>query len=83
MPYENLEALPEDVKSNLPQAAQQIFMAAFNSASSDGMDEQSALKTAWNSVRNTYEEGGDGQWHHRGERDKTASDSPLGSQQGA
>jgi len=83
MPYENLEALPQDVKSNLPQEAQQIFMTAFNAASSDGMSEDGARQVAWNSVKNTFEEGPDGQWRIRPERDKTASDSPLGSEQGA
>jgi len=79
MPYENLEALPQDVRSKLPQEAQQIFMAAFNSASSDGMDEESAHKVAWNSVRNSYEEGQDGYWHYRSPKDPEAGDSPLGS----
>lgn len=79
MPYENLEALPQDVKSKLPQGAQQIFMAAFNSASSDGLSEKAAHETAWNSVRNSYAEGSDGQWHFCSPGDKTAGDSPLGS----
>jgi len=79
MPYENLEALPQDVKSKLPQGAQQIFMAAFNSASSDGLDEDAARKTAWNSVRNSYKEGSDGKWVFCSPGDKTPEDSPLGS----
>jgi cation transport regulator len=32
-------------------------MAAFNSASSDGMSEDGAIQVAWNSVKNSYEEG--------------------------
>ncbi|MBZ8179572.1 cation transport regulator ChaB [Oscillatoria salina IIICB1] len=40
-------------------------MAAFNSASSDGMSEESAREVAWNSVKNSYERGEDGQWHHK------------------
>jgi cation transport regulator len=65
MPYESLENLPTEVKEKLPQGAQQIFMAAFNSASSDGMSEDAAVKVAWNSVKNSYEEGENGQWQHK------------------
>jgi len=64
MPYESIEALPQDVQSKLPQEAQQIFMAAFHSASIDGLNEDSARETAWNSVKNSYTEGENGQWHH-------------------
>ncbi|NJK49515.1 cation transport regulator ChaB [Candidatus Gracilibacteria bacterium] len=65
MPYDTLEQLPNDVKEKLPQGAQQIFMAAFNSASSDGLSEQGAIQVAWNSVKNSYEEGKDGKWQHK------------------
>jgi len=64
MPYESLEALPQDVQNKLPQEAQQIFMAAFNSASKNGLSEDAARETAWNSVKNSYTEGENGQWHH-------------------
>lgn len=64
MPYETIEALPQDVQSKLPQEAQQIFMAAFNSASNDGLNEDVARETAWNSVKNSYAEGDDGKWYH-------------------
>lgn len=79
MPYENVEALPQDVKSKLPQGAQQIFVAAFNSATSDGLSEDAAYDTAWNSVKVNYEEGRDGKWHPSSPRDRTAGDNPLGS----
>jgi cation transport regulator len=65
MPYENLEQLPNEIKEKLPQGAQQIFMAAFNSASSDGMSEQGAMGVAWNSVKNSYEQGEGGKWQHK------------------
>ncbi|MCU0534672.1 MAG: ChaB family protein [Hydrococcus sp. Prado102] len=65
MPYDTLEQLPNEVKEKLPQGAQQIFMAAFNSASSDGLSEEGAIKVAWNSVKNSYEEGKDGKWQHK------------------
>ena len=50
MPYENVEALPQDTQS-LPQEAKQIFMAAFNAATSDGFSEDGARDVAWSSVK--------------------------------
>ena len=32
MPYDKLSELPDSVKGNLPKHAQEIFLAAFNSA---------------------------------------------------
>ncbi|HAG82144.1 MAG TPA: cation transport regulator ChaB [Cyanobacteria bacterium UBA12227] len=67
MPYQTIDELPSDVKEKLPQGAQQIFFAAYQSASSDGLSEEGAYQVAWNSVKNSYEEGNDGQWHHKPE----------------
>lgn len=77
MPYENLETLPQDVQDKLPQEAQQIFMVAFNSATRDGLDEAAAHDTAWNSVKNSYREGDDGQWYHCPEGG--AGEAPAGT----
>ncbi|WP_413161834.1 ChaB family protein [Capilliphycus salinus ALCB114379] len=62
MAYETLEQLPETVKSQLPRGAQQIFLAAFNSASSDGLSEDAASQLAWNSVKTQYEQSSQGEW---------------------
>ncbi|MEQ9549363.1 MAG: ChaB family protein [Coleofasciculus sp. G3-WIS-01] len=35
---------------------QQIFCAAYNSASRDGLNDNQAHQVAWNSVKNSYEE---------------------------
>jgi cation transport regulator len=78
MPYENLEALPQDVQTKLPQEAQQIFMAAFNNATRDGLNEASAHDVAWNSVKNSYREGENGQWYHAPEGG-TGQQSPQGT----
>ncbi|MBE9129565.1 MULTISPECIES: ChaB family protein [unclassified Coleofasciculus] len=67
MPFQTLEELPNDVKEKLPQGAQQIFQAAYNSASRDGLNDEQARQVAWNSVKNSYEEGEGGQWHHKAE----------------
>lgn len=66
MPYENLEALPQDTQS-LPQEAKQIFMAAFNAASGNGFSEDGARDVAWNSVKNTFAQDSNGEWYFRAE----------------
>lgn len=62
MAYSKVDELPAEIKDQLPNHAQQMFMAAFNSAQSDGMDEESAKRVAWNSVKEKYKQGADGQW---------------------
>jgi cation transport regulator len=57
--------LPSEVKEQLPEGAQNIFMAAFKSAQEDGMSEEAARNVAWNSVKNSYEQGEDGKWQHK------------------
>jgi cation transport regulator len=67
MPYNQTAELPEEVKAQLPQHAQQIFVAAFNAGQSNGMNEESARELAWNSVKNEYQPGNDGKWHRKPE----------------
>jgi cation transport regulator len=67
MTYEKRDELPEEIREQLPEHAQQIFMAAFNAAQTDGMSEEGASNVAWNSVRNEYEQGSDRQWHRKPE----------------
>ncbi len=67
MPYEQIDELPQDIKEQLPEHAQQIFFAAFNAAQSDGLSEEGARDVAWNSVKNEYEAGNDGKWHRKPE----------------
>lgn len=46
MPYDKLSELPDSVKDNLPKHAQEIFLAAFNSASKQYDDESRWFATA-------------------------------------
>jgi cation transport regulator len=65
MPYKSLDELPEGVKDNLPKHAQEIYLAAYNSAYEQydlpeerrGIDtrEETAHKVAWSAVKNSYE----------------------------
>ena len=50
MTYNKIDELPAEITEQLPQHAQQIFLAAFNAAQSDGMSEDGAKSVAWNSV---------------------------------
>lgn len=63
MPYAKLSDLPPAVREALPQAAQEIWRAAFNSAFEqyDG-DEEHAAQTAWAAVKQKYEQDSEGQW---------------------
>jgi cation transport regulator len=63
MSGKQLNDLPSEVTEKLPEGAQNIFLAAFNSAQENGMGEEAALSVAWNSVKNQYEQGEDGNWH--------------------
>ena len=77
MPYENTGDLPDRVKNNLPKAAQEIYMEAYNSAHEeyknpekrrgDASLEETAAKVAWAAVKKKFEKSGD-EWHKRRER---------------
>jgi cation transport regulator len=69
MPYEKTNQLPDSVKDNLPEHAQEIYMSAFNSAwdqydepeerRGDDSREETAHKVAWAAVKKKYEKQGD------------------------
>jgi cation transport regulator len=65
MPYQKIEDLPESVKEHLPKHAQEIFRAAFNSATEEYGEEETAFKVAWSAVKHKYEKGDDGNWHEK------------------
>ncbi|MBM9514049.1 ChaB family protein [Desulfogranum marinum] len=74
MPYQRLSDLPQPVRDALPEAAQDIYRAAFNSAweqykekdARQGEDsrEEVAHKVAWAAVKQKYEKDG-GHWQRR------------------
>ena len=73
MPYKSTSDLPENVKSVLPDHAQDIYKEAFNSAyeeykspeerRGDADREETAHKVAWSAVKKKYEKGADDKWH--------------------
>jgi cation transport regulator len=75
MPYKSTRDLPESVRDNLPEHAQDIFKEAFNSAWDEYADpdkrrgkesqEEVSFKVAWSAVKNEYEKGDDDKWHKK------------------
>lgn len=72
MPYERRSDLPEQVRGNLPAHAQDIYIAAYNSAwdqyddpderRGDASREETAHKVAWAAVKQEYEKDDSGDW---------------------
>lgn len=69
MPYDSNSELPDNVRSNLPSHAQEIYRKAFNSAwdeyckpedrRGDADREETAHKVAWAAVKKEYHKEGD------------------------
>lgn len=74
MPYDNLKDLPKSVRHVLPQHAQEIYLAAFNSAweqyreksdrKGDDSREEVSHKVAWAAMKQKYKKAGD-QWERK------------------
>ncbi|MGD8398726.1 MAG: ChaB family protein [Anaerolineae bacterium] len=70
MPYDKNEELPDSVKDNLPEHAQEIYRKAFNSAWGQYKDseerEARAHQVAWSAVKQAYEKDEDsGGWEKK------------------
>lgn len=65
MPYSKIGDLPDSVREHLPEHAQEIFRAAFNSAWDEyHHDEERAFRVAWAAVKHEYEKDETtGMWH--------------------
>jgi cation transport regulator len=74
MPYNSLSQLPDSVRDKLPKHAQEIYLAAFNSAWEEYADarerrdessrEEVAHKVAWHAVKQQYEKD-NGKWRRK------------------
>ncbi len=67
MPYQTNAELPTRVREHLPDHAQDIFRAAFNSALEEYNNEETAFRVAWSAVERDYAKGPNGQWHQKRE----------------
>ena len=70
MPYDALSDLPDSVRENLPEHAQEIYRSAYNNAWDEYTDpderrdpddsrEETSHKVAWGAVKQRYEKQGD------------------------
>lgn len=72
MAYNNLKDLPEQVRNNLPEHAQEIFLKAFNNAWEEYKEsesrrggssrEETAFRVAWSAVEKIYKKDKSGKW---------------------
>lgn len=70
MPYDTKRELPDSVKDNLPDHAQDIYRKAFNNALDQyGQDEERAHRVAWGAVKREYHKNDDGKWVKGGSDD--------------
>ena len=60
-----LEQLPQEVRDSLPEAAQRLFLAAYNAFYSNSQDKDAALQDAWKSMElnEQFARGEDGKWY--------------------
>lgn len=76
MPYRTIADLPESVRDNVPKHAQEIYLAAFNSAweqydqpserRGDDSREETAHQVAWAAVKRKYQKDEkSGKWRPR------------------
>ena len=75
MPYNALKELPSNVRDNLPEHAQTIYMEAYNSAwdqyadpeerRGDASREETARRVAWAAVKQSYRRDDDGRWRSK------------------
>jgi len=70
MPYKSIQELPEGVRNNLPQHAQEIYQAAYNNAWEEyNQDEERAARVAWAAVKQRYvKDENSGKWKRRNGR---------------
>ncbi len=65
MPYQQIADLLSFSQKHLPTHAAEIFRAAFNHATEEYGEEETAFRVAWAAVKRDYEKGEDGNWHKK------------------
>lgn len=77
MPYKEIADLPDSVREHLPKHAQEIYLAALNSAWDEYADPQrrrandsreaTAHRVAWSAVKKVYSKEASGRWRKHAE----------------
>lgn len=62
MPYKKIQDLPGPIRQHLPHHAQEIYLAAFNSAWNQYGQEENAHKVAWSAVKKSYHKNEKAEW---------------------
>lgn len=80
----SMENLPQDVRDTLPQEAQKLYIAAYNSFFENSQNESAAAQVAWQTIalNEHYFQGSDGKWY-RQDSDGVEHRGPLGSMPGS
>lgn len=76
-----IENLPQDVRETLPEEAQRLYIAAYNSFLDNSKNEEAAARVAWQTIERNehYTRGQDGKWQRRKpEEDGGSGDKALG-----
>jgi cation transport regulator len=70
-PYKSVDDLPQDVKGVLPEDAQRIFLAAFNSVVENNGNAEAAARVAWETIKTdgSYHRNENGQWYRVTQQD--------------
>lgn len=61
-----VDSLPADVRDTMPEDAQMVFVAAYNSIMEQGGDRESAMQVAWQTIEHNelYTRDANGKWVH-------------------
>lgn len=76
------DTLPQEIKESLPEEAQNLFIAAYNSFLENSHNEEAAKRVAWQTIERNehFVRGADGKWQRTPHEDAGGSDRPLGTQ---
>lgn len=74
----SVQSLPQDVRDQLPEDAQHIFVAAFNSIFENNGDREQAMTVAWQTIEHSdrYVKGANGKWEAAFQGDAEHNPSP-------
>ncbi|BAU15269.1 ChaB family protein [Leptolyngbya sp. NIES-3755] len=75
---EQNEKLPAEVTDQLLDGSDQVFLTAFKNSQKDGLSREAAIKVAWNSVKQGFQQSQDGSWHRKGQPDDRTIGSGVG-----
>jgi cation transport regulator len=74
-----VDTLPQEVRDALPEDAQQVFIAAYNSIFDNNGNREDAMRVAWQSIEHNgmYTRGADGKYTHKSNEQGQHNPQPL------